>query len=123
MATNLGRMASWVILLVQVPGTAPTPAGILLLDPVSNDLHVALTDAVSDDEDIKEVWDSLYQELSERSAEIGGARLLDCLEEDLSLFLQVRGPRQQVAMTNPEQTIQELFKEHVLSGSALSRGI
>jgi hypothetical protein len=116
-------MASWVLLLAQVPGAPPTPAGVLLLDPATDELHVALRDAVSNDQDIREVWDSLRQELAERSSEIGGARLLDSLEEDLSLFLQVQAPRQQVATTDPEQTLKALFKGHVLNRSAFSRGI
>ena len=113
MPSDSGRIASWVILLAQVPGASPQPAGVLLLDPATDELHIALADIVSDDEDIKEVWDSLRQELAERSCEIGGARLLDSLEEDLSLFLQIQAPRRNVATTNPEQTLQMLFQEHV----------
>jgi hypothetical protein len=122
MATEPERIASWVVLLAQVPGSLPKPAGVLLLDPVDDKLYIALSDVDSSDEDIKEVWGSLPQELAERSSVMGGARLLDSLEEHLSLFLQIEGPRQFVATVNPEQTLGALFQERVMKVSALAEG-
>jgi hypothetical protein len=112
------RTADWVLLMAQDPGLPIRPAGILLLDPLTDKLHIALDDFVSTDEDIREVWESLKEELADKASEMGGARLLDWLEEDLSLFLQLQ-PRQYIATANPEQALEDLFKEHVLNGSSL----
>jgi hypothetical protein len=57
------RTADWVLLMAQDPGLPIRPAGILLLDPLTDKLHIALDDFVSTDEDIREVWESLKEEL------------------------------------------------------------
>jgi hypothetical protein len=73
------RTADWVLLMAQDPGLPIRPAGILLLDPLADKLHIALDDFVSTDEDIREVWESLKEELADKASEMGGARLLDWL--------------------------------------------
>src|SRR5450755_2916958 len=108
------RIAAWVVLLAQLPGLPPRPAGVLLLDPMYDKLHIALAASVSVDEEIKEIWDGLGPDLAERALDLGGARLLDSLEQDLSLFLQIKGPRQYVMTADPVQTLTTLFQEHVL---------
>jgi hypothetical protein len=57
-------------------------------------LQIALVDGVSEDEDLREIWDALHQDLTARAAETSGARFLDSLEQDLSHFLQIEGPSQ-----------------------------
>jgi hypothetical protein len=113
MGTERPGMASWVVLLAQMPGISPKPAGILLVDPENDRLHIALADAVSTEEDIKGNWDSLHHDLAERASELGGARLLESLEQNLSLFLQIDGSRRYIATADPQHTIQALFQEHV----------
>jgi hypothetical protein len=116
------RIAEWVVLLVQLPGLPPRRAGVMLLDPVRDQLHIALVEIVFDDQDAKEIWESPHQDLIERSAEKGGAYLLDSLETDLSNFLQIDGPRQQIPTADPRQTLAMLFQRYILNNSALSQG-
>ena len=52
------RIAEWVVLLVQLPGLPPRRAGVMLLDPVRDQLHIALAEIVFDDQDAKEIWES-----------------------------------------------------------------
>jgi hypothetical protein len=113
------NMADWVVLLAQTPGSPPKPAGILLLDRAQDQLHVALLEAgaVSADEDIQEIWDALPQDLQQQSTAMGGGELFAKLEEDLSHFLQIQGPRQQIATDDPERTLADLFDRHVAHGS------
>jgi hypothetical protein len=68
------RTAAWVLLMAQAPGQPIRPAGILLLDPLTDKLHTALDDFVSADDDIREVWESLKEELADKASEMGGAR-------------------------------------------------
>lgn len=92
------------------------------MDPRNDHLHIALVEAVpTDDEDIRDLWDALPRDLAERSFEMGGARLLDWLEEDLSLFLQIQGPRQYVSTRDPARTTQDLFREHVVNAQSVAR--
>jgi hypothetical protein len=107
------------VLLAQTPGSTPKPAGILLLDRTQDRLHVALVEAeaVSADEDIREIWDALPQDLRQQSTEMGGGELFARLEEDLSHFLQIRGPRQQIATDDPARTLADLFDRHIARSS------
>ena len=118
MPIALDRTAEWVLLLVQLPGLPPAPAGILLLDPGNDELHIALSDSVSMDEGIKEFWDALREDLPRRASLMGGARLLASLEDDLSLFLQLEVPRNRLSTTDPKQTLAALFAQHVLNSRA-----
>ena len=115
------RTAHWVVLLVQLPGEALQPAGILLLDPLKDELHIALAESVSTDEDIIDVWGGMADELARRASEVGGARLLEQLEE-LSHFIQIDGPRHHISTSNPKETLARLFKRYVVGNAALSHG-
>jgi hypothetical protein len=107
-------VAEWVLLLIKLPGLSAKPAGVLLLDPAYDKLHIALADNVAGDENVSEIWASLHEDLEERASEIGGTALLNLLENDLSHFLQLEGPRQQIWTSNPRQTLRTLFQYHVL---------
>jgi hypothetical protein len=115
------RVAEWILLLVQLPGDAPKRAGVLLLDPASDKLYSALLDHVSEDENVSEIWASLHQDLEQRASEIGAAAFLDTLENELSHFLQIEGPRKQISTLNPAQTLEELFLRHVLHDTRIAQ--
>jgi 3-oxoacyl-(acyl-carrier-protein) synthase len=117
-----GRIAEWLLLLVRLPGEAAKPAGVLLLDVPTDRLYVALADEISGNEETTEVWAALKEDLEERASEIGGAALLNTLEDHLSQFLQIRGPRQQISTTDPAEAVANLFREYILSRGQLAQG-
>ncbi len=115
------RIAEWLLLLVKLPGAAAKPAGVVLLDVISDQLYTALADEIGGNDETTEVWASLREELEERASEIGGAALLDSLEKDLSHFLQIRAPRQQMPTTDPAKAVAKLFREYVLEHGKLAQ--
>jgi len=117
-----GRIAEWLLLLVRLPGEKANRAGVLLLDVASDKLYVALADKIGGNEEIIEVWAELKEDLEKRASEIGGATLLDSLENELSHFLQIGGPRHQISTTNPAKTLADLFRQQVLKRGHLARG-
>jgi hypothetical protein len=117
------RIADWVVLLAQMPGQPPCPAGILLLDTSEDRLHMALATVVSSDEDIREVWKALREDLADRASELGGAQLLAILETDLSHFIQLEGPRRQIPTSDPVRTLESLYQQHVVNTASASRGL
>ena len=71
------RVADWSLLFIYAPGKKPESAGILLLDPQTNELHVRLKCQLrNEDEDLLEVWELLREDLQMRSKEIGGEQVL-----------------------------------------------
>lgn len=109
------RPADWILLLANLPGEAAAkPAGVLLLVVPHDKLLVALADGIGGDEDTLEVWASLKEDLEGRASEMGGAAFLDYVENDLSNFLQVGGPRQRISIADEQDALAQLFERHVL---------
>jgi HD-like signal output (HDOD) protein len=115
------RVADWSLLFVYPPGKQPESAGILLLDPKTNELYVRLKCQLrNNDEDLLEVWELLSEDLEQKSKELGGDRVLRSLEASLSHTFQV-SDRYKVEMVDPDHTIAKLFEEHVIGGIANGR--
>ena len=69
------RVADWSLLFVYPPGKQPESAGILLLDPKTNELYVRLKCRLrNNDEDLLEVWELLSEDLEQKVKNSGRSR-------------------------------------------------
>lgn len=111
-ATNAAEL---MIVLLCLPGKEPQPAGILLLDPVSNHLEVKLkTDIKVSDMAVSEFWTDLADDLKQRVRENGGQQVAEWLEMTASNVLQVssRTPVDLKGSTITEAVFR-LYAEHI----------
>jgi SOS-response transcriptional repressor LexA len=107
------QSAQLYVLTLDVPGGQSAKAGVLLLDPSMNALHVRLRrdwDLVAPEE--AEILDALQDDLEAKSAEMGGTRLLQHLSATLSNVLTISGPRD-VVVENFESGLARLYRQHV----------
>lgn len=110
--TQLARIS---ILELEVPGTAPVAAGILLEDPIEDRLYLRLRrdwEQIAPEE--ADVLAELEQDLGFKAAEMGAARLMGYLEDSLSSVLRVSEPRE-VAVEDFGRALSRLYREHVRS--------
>lgn len=108
------KQAEYSLLIADVPGHGADTIGVLLLDPGTDTLHLRLRrdwDAIASDEDA-EVLVELENDLALKADEMGGAGLLQFLEEHVSTSLRVSN-REAVTTRNFEQTLNALYREHV----------
>ena len=109
-----GRRAEYVLLLIALPGQPGESAGVLLLDPQSDELHIKLRRdwrQFAADED-EEVLLELESDLQGKAAEMGGKALLDRLEQDASQTLRVTG-REAVAVRDFPSSLNQLYRQHI----------
>jgi len=107
------RNVEWALLIVQQPGQECLPAGILLIDQISDQLHLRLlAELPRVHEDAVDFWRELSQDLIERSRAVGGHNLLNWLETTASHVIQL-GPRYVLETTNPENMVNLLYRQHV----------
>lgn len=88
-------------------------AGVLLLDPGMNALHLRLRrdwDVVAPEE--AEVLEALQDDLEMKAAELGGSQLLAYLRGTLSNVLRISEPTD-VIVENFERALARLYKQHV----------
>jgi len=91
-------------------------AGVLLEDPESDRLYVRLrrdTEALGDEEE-REVFDVLADDLTAKAGELGAARLLEYLESTLSGTLRITD-REAVVVEDFERALGRLYRKHVPS--------
>lgn len=107
------RTVEWALLIAQIPGQRPSAAGILIVDPASDDLHVKLLPELSGaDEDVAEFWRELSGDLIERSRAVGGHRVLDWLETTASHIVQL-GSRDSMETPHVPDALNLLYRRHV----------
>jgi hypothetical protein len=107
------RRVEWTLLIVQQPTRDRSPAGVLLLDPISDELHVRLLPELKEaNREVGEFWRELPIYLSKRSREIGGSRILEWLETSASHVVQV-GARLHMTTADPEEALNMLYRTHV----------
>src|SRR5689334_4884604 len=85
------RRGEYVILSVAAPGEPEASAGVLLLDVAQDDLHVKLRrdwDEISSEDDA-EVLHELEADLTLKAREMGGAGLLQWLENNASQTVRI----------------------------------
>src|SRR6201986_2552764 len=94
--------ANLSLLQLELPGTQPVHAGVLLLDPVGNKLYVRMRrdwEEIAPEE--AEVLELLEHDLTAKAEEFGAPRLMEYLEESLSNTLTI---------TEPQEVIVEDFR-------------
>jgi SOS-response transcriptional repressor LexA len=109
-ATQLARL---FILQLEMPGSAPVSAGVLLEDPASNSLYLRLRrdwDVIAPSE--TEVLSALESDLAMKTQELGAARVLDHLQDTLSNTLTISGPRE-VLVEDFDRAVHRAYREHV----------
>jgi phage repressor protein C with HTH and peptisase S24 domain len=108
------KRAEYTLLTADMPGHAAEAIGVLLLDPETDALYVRLRrdwEAVASDED-SEVLAELEDDLLHKAREMGGAKVLEFLEEHASTGLRV-SDREQVTTRDFDRTLNDLYREHV----------
>ena len=114
------RPGQWLPLLIQRPGSKPEPVGVMLFDTTADKLSIKLMDEPAGiDEDTREVWSELGDDLKLKAQEMGGRALLRWLEENASNTFQV-GPREDVQIDNPD-LIFDLYQRNVLGSMSADR--
>jgi len=106
------QTAQLYVLTLDAAGIS-VPAGVLLVDPAMNVLHVRLRrdwDTVAPEE--AEVLDALQDDLETKGAEMGAARLIASLEDSLSNALRMSEPKQ-VIVENFDRATARLYRQHV----------
>lgn len=108
------KQAQYSLLLCELPGRGVETIGVLLLDPATDTLHMRLRrdwEAIADPEDA-EVLGELEDDLSGKTREFGGARMLEQLEESASTALRISN-REAITVRDFDRTLNELYREHV----------
>ena len=113
MSVATTHRASLSLLQLELPGSPPVCAGVLLLDPVNNRLHVRMRrdwDDIAPEE--AEVLGLLEGDLTAKSTDLGGARLMEVLEESLSNTLTITDPRE-VVVEDFDRSLARFYRENV----------
>ncbi len=102
-----------MLVFVCAPGAEQEPAGVLLLDPASNQLLIKLKPSLEQtDESILEVWQVMAVDLDSKAKVYGGAEVLEWLESTASHTFRV-SERKRLEAADLETTLQQLYIEHV----------
>jgi SOS-response transcriptional repressor LexA len=108
------KRGQFVLVELVLPGQRPEIAGVFLLDPEANELHVRMRrdlDLLTDDEDQLEVLEPLADDLDRKAKELGGS-LLDVLA-DHSNFLRITDREAVTIAGSPHLTINDLYRSNV----------
>ena len=115
------RKAQYLVVQLVLPGRSKLNAGVLLLDPESDTVHVRLRqdwDQIADPDEA-EVLEHAERELRQRGTELGGERLLSELEDTLSQILRI-SDRESIAVGDFPKALERLYLRHV-EGESPSR--
>lgn len=113
-ATLTTQFGQYAVVQIAVPGASPLNAGVLLLDPATNRLHIRFRrdwDEIADEEDA-EVLEALANDIENKAQEMGGSQLLDWMEEHLSNVIQI-SDRERVLVDFFESSAARLYRQHV----------
>jgi phage repressor protein C with HTH and peptisase S24 domain len=108
------RKAQYLVLELVLPGRPKANAGVILLDPASDELHIKLRQewgrlAEPDD---AEVLEHLEEDLRRQSRETGAEQLLQTLEDTLSNTLRIT-ERETIAVSDFGKALERLYQRHV----------
>jgi hypothetical protein len=113
---------SWVRLESHLPGCAPQPIGILLLDTSRDTLHVRLRPewwcSLGGQAEV-EIWQELGEDLQRWAVELGATEMLSWLESTASHALRI-GERQAIDFQDSGRTLDLLYTQHVLATCSTS---
>jgi SOS-response transcriptional repressor LexA len=110
--TQTGRLS---ILEVEKPGGELMPVGVLLLDPVKDQLYVRVRsdwDHLNSDE--KEILEAMEQGLKDTANDVGATYLLSYLQDTLSNAVRMSEP-EQVIVADFNRELARLYRRHVPS--------
>jgi hypothetical protein len=117
------RTVEWALLMAQLPTQDCSPAGVLLVDAASNELHVKLIPELTGaNEEAAEFWRELPHDLRERSRTVGGQQVLDWLETTASHLIRL-GSRHSIEVANPPETLDLLYRQHVTDDPAIEQPV
>jgi hypothetical protein len=114
LAFQTARNVQYAVLELALPGRPKANAGVLLIDPATDELQLKLRGdwaEVAEPEDA-EVLLQVAEDLGQRAKETGGGALLGYLEETLSNVLRI-SPRQTIAVGNLQKALERLYTRHV----------
>lgn len=106
--------AEYLLLELHLPGAEGVPAGVLLLDPRDDRLHLRtiVRWPHSLDAEDREMLQAIVWELRDRAERESGAALLASFEESWSHTLRL-GDRRSTLLLRPERLLEDLFHRHV----------
>ena len=105
------RQGSYVLLEAALPGLAPRPVGVLLVDPSTDRGWVRFTKSFDFAED-PGVFEALQQDFETRLGEMGAETLLASLEDSLSNALRISA-REAVQVDSFTRVLDRLYREHI----------
>jgi phage repressor protein C with HTH and peptisase S24 domain len=108
------RQGAYALLEAVLPGRAPLPAGVLLIDPASDRAWLKMRVNYGEwaDSDDAEVLEALEDHIRDCLAESGAEAFLQSLEDSLSNSLRI-GERQSVEVDAFSRVVERLYHEHV----------
>ena len=117
------RTVEWALLMARLPARDCSPAGVLLLDSTTDELHVrVLPELMGANEEAAEFWRELSPDLMERSRSVGGRQVLAWLETTASHLIQL-GSRHSIEAANPLETLDLLYRQHVTGGPGIEQPV
>lgn len=108
------RTGECVFLQVALPGRPVENAGVLLLDPETDQVHLRLRrdwDVIAGEDEV-EVLELLADDLAAKARETGGRALLGYLSENLSHLLRVTDA-ETVQLSDFDARLNRLYQQHV----------
>jgi len=106
-------LARLYIVQLEMPGSSPVNAGVLLENPVSNSLFFRFRrdwDVIAPTE--ADVLSLLESGLAAKTQELGAAQVMDRLQDTLSNTLTLSEPRE-VMVEDFDRALMRLYREHV----------
>ena len=107
------QVAELLILLLALPMRDVEPVGVLILNPVSDELFVKIKQVSNDvPPEVAEVFASLADYLEGEGKRVGGNQVLATLEANASMTLRV-GARQRVTAHNFPAALAESYAKYI----------
>ncbi len=114
LAFQTARKVQYAVLELALPNRPKANAGVLLLDPATDELFLKLRPdwaELAEPEDA-EVLSQVAEDLAQRAKEMGGGGLLGYLEATLSNVLRI-SQRETIAVGNLQKALERLYARHV----------
>jgi len=113
-ATVVTKRAEYLVITAALPGAPPAAIGVLLHDPASNRIGIRLRRdwETFTDEDNREVFVALEDDLREKARTMSPAAFLGWLEDSLSNAVQI-SDRRPALMAGFEATLSALYRREV----------
>lgn len=110
------RLAQYSVVQAELPGQGVVNLGVLLQDRESNTLYLRFRrdlDSLVDEED-RDVFEVLADDLAQKASELGAEKLFEYLESTLSGSLRITD-REQVVVEDFKRALDRLYRQQVSS--------